>query len=153
MIVSLCSIYEELFELYEKLMNESSVSDSGGDTVLGDVDLYEVHSSLHKDILQKLLPYHEDVFQEKLKPSAFWGFRKYKNGSELKPHTDMPDTHHRGSSIAIDYSHRWDLYVDGEPISLDKGEMASFNTVDKLHWRKPFRGDFYVNCYVHYSLA
>lgn len=151
MKISKCPIYDELYSLYKSIDCTAPGQESGGDIVLGDVDLLEVHSDFHQGILTKLLPYHEDYFMEKLKPHAFWGFRKYKRGSELKPHTDMPDTHHRGSSITIDYSHDWDFYIEGQPVSLSKGDMVTFNTVDQSHWRLPFNGEFYVNCYVHYQ--
>lgn len=99
-------------------------------------------------------------------------YRVYRNGDELKPHTDRPSCeisatvcfnysyYHYDNSGYDEYgaqsareSYEWPIYMDGARIVMSPGDMVIYRGIDLQHWREPFSppgDDWHVQAFFHY---
>lgn len=111
-----------------------------------------------KYIKKALLPMHESWSGVSLTPAVLYGIRSYSNNSVFKAHVDQPKTHHVASSITLGKDSEWGLNVqnhEGEWYDVDVpvGKMIMFESGTIYHGRlEPFKGTYYDNIYMHYSI-
>lgn len=93
----------------------------------------------HEVILETLLErtWHklEFILEEELIPTYAYG-RVYKNGSELKKHTDRPSCE-VSVTIQLHRSHHyaWPIYMEGQRFDLGIGEGIIYKGCELEHWR------------------
>jgi hypothetical protein len=119
-------------------------------------------NNLLNEVVRDLQPYAEEWSKMKLQPYGAYGFRVYRNESQLYMHIDRPQTHvisfilHIASS---DDSQPWPLYIEdlqGEThaVTLTSGDLLFYESCKLMHGRpKPLNGSWYSSVFVHYYPA
>ena len=84
----------------------------------------------------------------KLLPT-FCFLRIYTHLSDLVPHTDRPSceistTLHLGGSM-------WPIFIEGNEVTLDIGDMLVYSGCELEHWRETFEGDICSQVFLHYN--
>lgn len=116
-----------------------------------------------KEIIQsELKPMHDAFidYKEEIEPIWIYGIRSYKNGSILKPHTDVPRTHHISSIVIVDkkVNEDWPLQIqshDGKwhEIYTNPGDVILYESAICQHGRStPLNGEYYRNFFTHFKL-
>jgi Rps23 Pro-64 3,4-dihydroxylase Tpa1-like proline 4-hydroxylase len=117
------------------------------------VDLGEIGPQ----ILEQLLPLHEEWAGGPLEPTAAYGLRIYREGQTLARHTDRSATHVVTSvlSVSQDVDRPWPLTVEvgrrSHDVYLAQGQMVTFESARLPHGRAtPLQGRAYVILQLHY---
>jgi len=108
----------------------------------------EYGNGVMETLLMKTLPIIKKNINLDLLPTYAYT-RVYERGSELKKHKDRPSceisgTLHLGGN-------QWDIYMDGERVDLNIGDMLIYSGCDFEHWREPFNGDLCAQVFLHYN--
>tara|TARA_R110002012_G_scaffold321723_1_gene550947 strand:+ start:3105 stop:3695 length:591 start_codon:yes stop_codon:yes gene_type:complete len=101
-------------------------------------------------LLVDMLPEVEKIVGKPIKPSYSY-CRVYKCGDELLPHKDRPEC--EISTTLFLGGDEWEIYMEGKPVLLKKGDMCVYRGCDLEHWRIPFEGKRCVQVFLHYVLA
>ena len=99
-------------------------------------------------LLMKTLPVMQKETGLELVPTYSYA-RAYKKGDILKRHKDRPSceistTIHLGGD-------QWSIFIEGEKVLLDVGDMLVYSGCDLEHWREPFEGDICGQVFLHYN--
>lgn len=83
-------------------------------------------------------------------------YRVYRNGHILKPHTDRPSCE-ISTTMCLNYSYEnysWPIYMEGNSVELNPGDMVIYRGCDLKHWRDEFKtdnlDDWHVQGFFHY---
>ena len=82
--------------------------------------------------------------------------RIYKNGSELKIHTDRPECQYSVTlSLGGEYEKPWPIWIKDyagnmNEVPLDEGDMVVYHGTELEHWRDKFEGTAQVQLFMHY---
>lgn len=102
--------------------------------------------------MERLLPTARDTFKSTtlLPTYACWSMY-YEPSSRLPAHKDV-----NACTYTIDYCVRqlqpWDLYVEGNPYTLQEGQALAFMGEDQEHWRPEFQpGNVVEMIFFHYA--
>ena len=82
--------------------------------------------------------------------------RIYKNGSDLKIHSDRPECQYSVTlSLGGEYEKPWSIWIkdyDGKSheVSLDEGDMVVYHGTELEHWRDKFEGNMQYQLFMHY---
>jgi len=85
---------------------------------------------------------------KRLKPSYSY-CRVYFNGADLKPHTDRPSCEY-SVTLNLSQSHPWTIYMGKKGILQQPGDGVVYKGCEIEHSRKEFKGDEYVQVFLHY---
>ena len=107
-------------------------------------------------MLLKLQPLVEKYTGLSLYPTYAY-HRVYRNGDELKPHTDRPACE-ISVTLCFNYSYdkneyQWPIYIDGNAINMEPGDLAIYRGIELDHWRLPFdikEDAWHVQAFLHY---
>lgn len=114
---------------------------------------------LTKRVLEELQHYAETWANVPLTPSVAYGFRLYRNESQLYMHVDKPQTHIISFILHIDSSddaEPWPIIIEDfhgktHEVILTPGDILFYESSKCWHGRpKPFRGTWYTSVFVHY---
>ena len=99
-------------------------------------------------LLMKVLPVMKKHTGLDLVPTYSYA-RAYKKGDTLHKHKDRPSceistTIHLGGDP-------WSIFIEGEKVLLDIGDMLMYSGCDLEHWREPFEGDICGQVFLHYN--
>jgi len=90
---------------------------------------------------------------KKLLPTYTYA-RIYYPGEVLKKHKDRPSCEVSATlTLGFDAKAIWPIYFDEEKeimVQLDRGELAVYKGCEVCHWRKPFKGEWHVQVFLHY---
>jgi hypothetical protein len=136
---------EYMFKLHQ---NGSLVKDDQcpvSDAVYGDPVmeslLENMSTSIGNNVGRKLLPTYAYA-------------RIYRPGEILKKHTDRPSCEISATiTLGFDAKTIWPIYMDAENesmVELDVGDMVVYKGCEVVHWRKPFKGNWHVQVFLHY---
>lgn len=116
-------------------------------------------------LLAMLKPKIEKSYGKKLHPTYSF-FRIYKNGHDLKKHSDRPSCQ---VSVTLNLLYNtdflWPIYIDGIPLGMKAGEGVIYKGCEQVHWRDPlvytgFEGQeeqehklLHVQVFLHYIEA
>lgn len=121
--------------------------------------LIDTHPDLLERVLYEMQSYAETWSGMDLEPVTAYGFRVYRNESQLYMHVDRPQTHvisfilHIGSS---DDAEPWPLFIEDyhgqtHEVTLTSGDLLFYESSKLLHGRpKPLNGSWYSSVFVHY---
>ena len=82
--------------------------------------------------------------------------RIYKNGSDLKIHSDRPECQY---SVTIclggEYEKQWPIWIKdytgkSHEVPLDVGDMLVYSGCELEHWRERFEGNMQYQLFMHY---
>ena len=85
-------------------------------------------------------------------------YRVYRPGNILKPHIDRPSCE-ISVTLCFNYSYdsntyQWPLFIEGNPVVLEPGDMAIYRGCDLEHWRSEFKNNdedaWHVQGFFHY---
>ena len=82
--------------------------------------------------------------------------RIYKNGSQLKIHTDRPECQYSVTlSLGGDYKKPWPIWIKDyagnmNEVPLDEGDMVVYHGTELEHWRDKFEGNMQYQIFMHY---
>ena len=141
-----CDAYtQHMFNLYEqgKLVNDDQCPLS--DAIYSD--------PLFVDLLHKFAKPIGDSVGRTLIPTYTYA-RIYRTGEILKPHKDRPACEISATlTLGYDAARVWPIFFDDEKevaVDLEVGELAVYKGCEILHWRKPFKGKWHVQVFLHY---
>jgi hypothetical protein len=96
-----------------------------------------------------LLPLMEQETGLELYPTYTYG-RIYWKGSTLTKHKDRPSCQY-SATLCIDLDHDpWPIFMAGEKILLNAGDMVIYKGCDIEHWREPYEGNQQIQLFLHY---
>ena len=115
-----------------------------------------VHGAMAFDkLLVDLLPHFEKVSGKRLLPTYSYA-RLYKNGEKLKAHTDR-ESCEISATITLGFEGKaWPIYMadqDGKneaKLDMNVGDAVLYRGMEKLHWRKKFKGEWQAQVFLHY---
>lgn len=107
-------------------------------------------------VCEQVWPIIESVIGEPIIPTYSYA-RLYKNGNELKKHTDRPSCE-ISFTLQLGRSHHysWPIYAGGQRYDLAEGDAMLYKGCDIEHWRDPCDGpnDYYSGqVFCHYVRA
>lgn len=75
--------------------------------------------------------------------------RLYKHENKLEKHKDRPSCEW---SVTLNLSQdaSWPIFMEGTPLTLDVGDMCLYQGCQVEHWREPFKGQEYIQVFLHY---
>ena len=80
--------------------------------------------------------------------------RIYRPGDVLKKHKDRPSCEISTTlTLGWDAKHSWPIYMDEQKetmVQMEVGEMVAYKGCEVLHWRKPFKGNWHCQVFLHY---
>ena len=79
-------------------------------------------------------------------------FRLYRKGDSLPKHNDRPQCE-ISVSLCVGWKgeQQWPLFLEGNPILLDVGDLAIYRGVEAEHWRDPLEGEEQAQIFLHYN--
>ena len=99
-------------------------------------------------LLVKMLPVMKEHTGLDLIPTYSYA-RAYKKGDELKRHKDRPSCE---ISTTLNLGgDQWSIFIEGEKVLLDIGDMLVYSGCDLEHWREPFEGNICGQVFLHYN--
>lgn len=106
-------------------------------------------SVMFDTMMVKMKPVVEEIVGKRLVPTySYW--RIYWNGSFLPKHKDRAACEY-SVTLAIDSDgDPWPIYVEGEPIYLDAGDMVVYLGPECEHWRETYMGNRHMQMFMHY---
>lgn len=80
--------------------------------------------------------------------------RIYYKGAVLDPHVDRPSCEY-STTICIDSTNIWNFYIEDRNgkeniLKLNPGDMCVYSGCELKHWRKPYKGEMQMQCFLHY---
>lgn len=113
--------------------------------------------SVMETLMQELLPRMEQITGKRLYPTYAY-FRIYKNGDELKHHTDRPACEISVTlTLDIGTGKIWPIYIENPHTKnvteamLDVGDALVYHGCECDHWREKYvEGDGQVQVFMHY---
>jgi len=105
------------------------------------------------ELLCEKTPEVSKIIDETVLPTYCYA-RVYKNGDELKPHTDRPACE-ISLTVHLDGDKNWKFYLktpfgNEVSINLEQGDALLYLGCDTPHWRNIYEGKFYSQVFLHY---
>jgi hypothetical protein len=147
-----CKVIERYCLIREK---REEIYGNDGLSHVGDhfVGAYAVYADpMSESLMLLLMPKIESAIGARLFPTYSF-YRVYRNGQSLPRHWDRESCEISASIfLAKGYvGKEWPLFIDGEEISLDVGDMVVYRGADLEHWREEFGLDgYHIQAFVHY---
>ena len=89
---------------------------------------------LHYRHLEDLTDKVSDIVGKNLEPTYAYS-RIYFEGSKLPPHIDRPACEYSVTLNIFNERETWDIYMDGDPVTLESGDAVIYKGCDVKHWR------------------
>ena len=147
------SIIKNTFQITKKVdyflnnVQQDNTTAFGDQQYVNSYAAYGHHSC--ESLMLHLQPLIEQETGKKLLPTYSYA-RIYWKGSELTKHTDRPSCEY-SISICIDYKDKpWDIYFDGECMTLEPGDLVIYKGMEVEHWRLPYDGEEQTQIFLHY---
>ena len=145
-----------MMEEKDNSRQETGITEINGKSKVYSLDDYPaVRDKIH----EIYLPIAERLSNQKLEPSFVYGLREYGNGAVLKAHRDRVSTHQVSFSVTYFKDEDWPIELELEntkmyPIELKAGQSLYYEGARQKHSRiTPFKGNSYINFFVHYRIA
>lgn len=102
-------------------------------------------------LLIYMKPLIEEVTEKKLLPTYSYG-RIHWQGSSMPKHTDRPSCEYSITlCISSDGADKpWPIYMDGNEVILNPGDLCIYKGIDVPHWRDEFQGTEHIQVFLHY---
>jgi len=99
-------------------------------------------------LLVKMLPVMKKHTNLNLIPTYSY-VRAYKKGDTLRKHKDRPSCE---ISCTLNLGgDPWPIFMEGEKVLLEVGDMIVYSGCELEHWREPFEGDVCGQVFLHYN--
>tara|TARA_R100001509_G_scaffold11810_3_gene6087 strand:- start:317 stop:874 length:558 start_codon:yes stop_codon:yes gene_type:complete len=98
-------------------------------------------------MLQKQKIIEKETGKKLLPTYSYW--RTYTKFAVLEKHDDRPSCE-ISTTVFINGDKNWPIYMDGEPLTFEKGDAAIYLGCEIPHWRNEFNGDYQFQTFLHY---
>ena len=99
-------------------------------------------------LLMKILPVMKKETGLEVVPTYSYA-RIYKRGDILKRHKDRPSC--EISTTLFLGGDSWPIFLEGNQVDLDIGDMLIYEGCKLEHWREPFEGENCAQVFLHYN--
>ena len=136
---------QHMFDLHKqgKMVKDDQCPES--DAIYGDPEFENILAAFAKPI--------GDTVGRELIPTYTYA-RIYRPGEILKKHKDRPSCEISATlTLGYDGKYIWPIYFDEEKevqVDLEPGDLAIYKGCEVAHWRKPFKGNWHVQVFLHY---
>ena len=148
--------------VYNLLLKDKPIKEQFENGSINEIFSIGTYPQLGSFLLEYFKPIHETWCGQSLIPAQIYGVRSYLNGSYLDLHVDTNSTHHVSSIWTFEYDlngeEEWPLQIyDHENIELNlflrPNTVLFYESSICRHGRPtPFKGKFYRNLYMHYTV-
>ena len=126
---------------YNNDKNFDLFQNNNGDTYFYKDPLIQVYLTSKKPIVEK-------IFGLELNESySFW--RCYTYNANLEKHIDRPACEY-SVTVNVDSDQKWPIFMEGNSITLNKGDAVVYKGAEIEHWRDAFEGDYNMQFFLHY---
>ena len=141
-------LVQHMFKLYEdgKLVRDDQCPLS--DAVYGD--------PIFDNLLQNLAEPLGRAVGKRLLPTYSYA-RIYRPGDVLKKHKDRPACEISTTlTLGYDAIVNWPIHFSNDDgtvenaVAMEPGEMAAYKGTEMVHWRKPFKGNWHCQVFLHF---
>lgn len=154
-------IHDKLFKHFHEMLPTATLESSSQELsgVIGENHaLFFPQEELNYQMLHALKPMFEEWSGVELEPTSVYGVRVYRNGSILRDHLDVLETHVISGilHIASDVDEPYEIQIeDGKgvmgSVNLKPGELMFYESAKCYHQRKvPMKGRYYASIFMHY---
>lgn len=138
------------------LLRNADIQENNADEQVPDSITLLSHDLIFETLQERLWPKIEGIVDRPLIPTYAYA-RLYKNGNELKKHTDRAACE-VSVTIQLGRSHHYayPIYVDGSRVDLAEGDGVLYYGMDQEHWRNKCDGpgEYYSGqVFLHYVFA
>ena len=99
-------------------------------------------------LMLEVMPIVSKVLGSPVFPTYAYG-RDYRHGEVLAKHKDR-DACEVSVTLTMKKTQDWPIYIEGNAIELEVGDMVIYKGCDVEHWRKAYEGDDHVQVFLHY---
>jgi|TARA_R100001198_G_C5143021_1_gene155950 hypothetical protein len=138
----------DLFSLYCEIRHRTNFTEFDFEqNNIGDTYFYgdPIMDSL---MLKKQSLMEKETGKKLLATYSFW--RTYTKFAILKKHTDRPACEISVTILIGSDKTKWPIYMDGNPLDLERGDAAVYLGCEVEHWREEFEGDHQFQTFLHY---
>ncbi len=134
------------------------------DTIMQGAQVPDAHSKYADPAMETMLLHLHKIMQDstglKLHPTYSY-YRVYRPGDKLDAHTDRPSCE-ISATLCFNYSYnskdyRWPIFMEGNRVDLEPGDMVIYKGCDLTHWRNQFNiadeQAWHVQGFFHYVNA
>ncbi len=153
---------DSLYQKSKKFTREERAHEALSITGKSELSVVSRYGHERDNLMNILLPLHEEIFGVSLIPEVMFGVRTYLKDSSLGMHYDKYITHHVGSIICVDKdldgTEDWPLHlIDHEGkeqlIYLNVGDIVFYESAKLLHGRPtPLEGNSFSILMYHLSI-
>ncbi len=139
----------DLLSKYCEIRHRTNITDFDESEFMGVPDSKFYGDPTIESLMLKQLPLMEKETGVELLPTySFW--KCYTKFSSRAAHTDR-----RSCEISVTLNINndgtpWPIYINEEPVYLDRGEAVIYLGQQLTHYRKKFEGDFSMQAFLHY---
>jgi len=133
-------IPKEICYFLTSMLLLESRKNNKGDEQVADAAAVVHHEPVFSTLLELVWPMLEETIGEKLLPTYAYS-RLYKNGNDLKKHTDRPACE-ISVTLQLGRSHHysWPIFMGGNRIDLAEGDGVIYKGCEIDHWREKCSG-------------
>lgn len=155
-----CVVRDAISQELVSLISQYALFDEMQDFTPDGVQVPAAHSKYSDPAIESLMlllgPKMEQITGLKLYPTYSF-FRVYRNKDELVKHKDR-ESCEISTTISFNYSYdsnkfQWPIYIEGNKVNLNPGDMVVYRGCELEHWREPFCIDedaWHVQAFLHY---
>lgn len=151
-----------LYQKGKKFTREERKHEALSITGKSELSLVSRYGYERDQLIEALVPFHEEIFKTELTPKVMFGVRTYFKNSILDMHFDKFITHHVGSIIVVDKDlngeEDWPLHIldhkgNKKLVHLNVGDIIYYESAKLLHGRPtPLKGNSYSILMLHLSI-
>jgi hypothetical protein len=154
------AISEELRDFVTQYALFDEMQDFASEEMQGRMQVPNAHSKYADPAMESMLLHLQPIMEKntglKLIPTYSY-YRVYRNGDDLKKHTDRPSCE-VSATLCFNYDYddkdyEWPIFMNGNSLTLKPGDMAIYRGCDLDHWREPFeyfKSSWHVQGFFHY---
>ena len=137
-----------LFSLYCEIKHRTNLTEfdfdqnNVGDTVFYGDPIMDSLMLTKKPLMEK------ETGKKLLATYSFW--RTYTKFAILEKHTDRPACEISVTILIDSDKTKWPIFMDGNPLYLERGDAAVYLGCEVEHWRDEFKGDHQFQTFLHY---
>lgn len=113
--------------------------------------IFSYSDALTESIMLQMLPDMRDITGIDLLEPSYSFVRFYEKGNWLDKHMDRPSCQYSVTLPLMSHDDTpWSIYIAGNAIDLELGDMLVYKGEEAEHWREPYTGEYQVQAHLHY---
>ena len=156
-----CVVKSAVNDELRNFITQYALFDEMQQTKVGDKQVPNAHSKYADPCMETLLLQLQKVIEDNTGLSVYPTYsyyRVYRPGDDLKKHKDRPSCE-ISATLCFNYSYNdnqqvWPIFMDGNGVILQPGDLVIYRGCDLDHWREEFISkdidDWHVQGFFHY---